>query len=326
MASPEARNNNNFHGTGGPGSAVSLLPPGSWDSHVHVFDPARFPFKPNRAYTPQPAPLASLMAASYAQNIMIVQASIEASPEGLLAHLAEAKSQSYHPGQRRALLRGTMAADPDPESPWHLEKLADGYFREMHAAGVRCIRIHGSYGGSGSELDWVLSQLRAAVASYGVRELGWAVAAQLPVKTWVALKPHVDSIVADDEQKKVVLIADHNASATPKDLGTPEFAAFLEMLAAGQLNVKIGALHRRAAGGDLRTMDNVVKELARAAPEGIVWGSDWPHVNASRAGLEPGPPLEGVDTAAELGLLREWLTEKQWLGMNVRNPARLFAW
>lgn len=64
------------------------LPPASWDAHVHVFDPTRFPYAANRSYTPEPAPLSALLDASFAQNIMIVQASIEASPEGLAAHLA----------------------------------------------------------------------------------------------------------------------------------------------------------------------------------------------------------------------------------------------
>lgn len=71
-------------------------------------------------------------------------------------------------------------------------------------------------------------------------------------------------------------------------------------------------------------MQQVIKEFARVAPRGIVWGSDWPHVNTTRKGLEPGPPLEGVDTAQELRLMREWLTEEQWRAVMAENPTRLF--
>ncbi|KXJ86389.1 hypothetical protein Micbo1qcDRAFT_126327 [Microdochium bolleyi] len=299
-------------------AAELCLPPGSWDAHTHLFDPARFPYKPDRAYTPEPASLDMLLAAEYAQNVMIVQASVEASPEGLAAHLAEARQNH---GDRH--FRGTMAAPADQSSAWHLEKLSDAYLRSLHDLGVRNIRIAGA-NGAGSpgadSVEFVLLQLRSAAASYAVRELGWSISAQLPLKMWAALAPHVDSIIG------VSLIADHDGSVVSKDIGTPELATFLELLAAGKLHVKLGALQRRvlSSGGDLNAMRDVVRAIAGAAPGGIVWGSDWPHVNVTQTGLEPGPPMQGVDTVTELKLMREWLTDEQWMGMMVKNPARLF--
>ncbi|KAH7012549.1 uncharacterized protein B0I36DRAFT_378317 [Microdochium trichocladiopsis] len=320
-----------------PGSGSPKLPPGSWDAHVHIFEPSRFPFKPDRSYNPQPAPLSSLIESPHAQqkNILIVQASIESSPEGLATHLREAKSQ--YPDRT---LRGTMAADPDEEtSAWHLSKLSEGYFRDLHDAGVRNIRVHGSYGGSGDQLEWVLGQFRTAAESYG------GISVQLPIGMWARMAPHVDALVqrggggggdgpgcgggprgGKNKKKKVVLMADHNGSATPKGVGTSDYAAFLELLASGKLTVKIGALHRRVEGGDIAAMEPVVKDYARVAPGGIVRGSDWPHVNTTHKGSEPGPPLSGVDTAAELGLIKEWLAKEQWDGMMVHNPARLLGW
>ncbi len=39
------------------------VPPGTWDAHCHVFGPAaRFPYAPNRRYTPQDAPKETLRA------------------------------------------------------------------------------------------------------------------------------------------------------------------------------------------------------------------------------------------------------------------------
>ncbi|KAJ1323212.1 D-galactarolactone isomerase [Microdochium nivale] len=328
----------------------SHLPPlGSWDAHVHVFDPVRFPYRPDRGYTPEPATLPSLLEASYAQNIMIVQASVEASPVGLAAHLADARRE--YPDRQ---FRGTIAADPDLNSAWALGNLSDEYFQTLHDVGVRCIRIAGfnSGGGSGGgniseseQVEAVLGQLQTAASSHGVRRLGWSISAQLHLRTWAALAPSIDSILyghspavtaappprcADSDhqgRRQVVLIADHNGSATPADIDTPEFAQLLELLASRKLHVKIGALHRRVSpegGGDVSAMRDIVMEIARVAPRGIVWGSDWPHVNATRRGLESGPPLKGVDTALELGLLRQWLTEEQWMAMMVLNPTTLF--
>src|SRR3954451_6282047 len=38
------------------------IPPGACDCHVHVFDPDRFPYAPNRSYTPGPASVDDLLA------------------------------------------------------------------------------------------------------------------------------------------------------------------------------------------------------------------------------------------------------------------------
>src|SRR4051812_29112770 len=42
-----------------PSTVVNFdVPPGSCDCHTHIFgDPARFPFAPGRAYTPETAPV-----------------------------------------------------------------------------------------------------------------------------------------------------------------------------------------------------------------------------------------------------------------------------
>src|SRR3954468_4611231 len=38
------------------------VPSGACDCHVHVFDPDRFPYAPNRSYTPGPASVDDLLA------------------------------------------------------------------------------------------------------------------------------------------------------------------------------------------------------------------------------------------------------------------------
>ena len=55
------------------------LPPGTCDAHCHVFGPAaKFPYAPNRRYTPEDAPkemLAALHAHLGIERAVIVQAS-----------------------------------------------------------------------------------------------------------------------------------------------------------------------------------------------------------------------------------------------------------
>ncbi|KAH8645930.1 hypothetical protein BGZ60DRAFT_392336 [Tricladium varicosporioides] len=295
---------------------MDSVPPNAWNCHVHCFDPERYPYNQDRAYTPHPAKLDELITYSPAGRIMIVQASIEDGFRGLLANLK--RCQLEYP---RHVVRGTVYADPNPSRG--LQLMTQDEFDGMHRAGVRSIRIHGSYGGPGDDGDWVCSQLTSVAGSYPVKSLGWSISCQLPLATWAAVK---NFITEGEILANVTIVADHDGSAIPSDIGTQEFEDFLFILRTGRLNVKIGALLRRSPQG-IHHMQTVVEQLAKNAPEGIVWGSDWPYINASKNGaerLEPGEPLK-FDTIEELKVLRKWLTDEQWVNMLVKNPERLFG-
>ncbi|KAM0356339.1 hypothetical protein ACHAO7_008447 [Fusarium culmorum] len=287
------------------------LPPSSWNTHTHCFDPERHPFKSSRSYTPQAAPLNALIEQSPADNVMIVQATIEDGYSGLLETLANGHRD--YPGKQ---IRGIIAWDPEDPS---LKNMTDSDWDKLNDAGVRSVRIHGSYGGSGDNLEWVLKQFLDVAGYFPLGRHGWSISSQLPLKIWSKMK---DSILNHPKLKNITIIADHNGSATPDDYDTPEFNDFLSLIKAGRLHVKTGALHRRS--DDISLMEQVIKSFAKASADSIVWGSDWPHVNATAKGLTPAPPLE-VDTGKELRLLREWLTDEEWMGMMVFNPARLFG-
>ncbi|KAF4993985.1 hypothetical protein FGRMN_6116 [Fusarium graminum] len=292
-------------------SPTPHLPPSSWNCHTHSFDPDRHPFKPSRAYTPHPAPLEDLIDNSPAENIMIVQATIEDGYTGLLENLATSRNTfSSHN------ILGTISWDPADES---LEKLTKSDWDNLHRAGIRSVRIHGSYGGSGNDPDWVVQQILSVASHCPLRKLGWSIPAQLPLAVWSSI---ADTILNHPVLNSISFIADHNGSATPTDFGTLEFANFLRLLESGRLYVKIGALHRRS--DNITLMEPVVKAYASAAPEGIVWGSDWPHVNTTVKGLTPAPPIE-VDTKEELRLIRSWLTDREWNKMLVFNPTHIFS-
>ncbi|OBS22631.1 hypothetical protein FPOA_08966 [Fusarium poae] len=287
------------------------LPPSSWNTHTHCFDPERHPFKTSRAYTPQAAPLHNLIEQSPADNIMIVQATIEDGYSGLLETLANAHKD--YPGNQ---IRGTISWDPEDPS---LKNKTDSDWDKLNEAGVRSVRIHGSYGGSGDDLEWVLKVFIDVATYCPLERHGWSISSQLPLKTWSKMK---DSILNHPKLKNIAIIADHNGSATPEDYDTSEFNDFLSLMEAGRLHVKTGALHRRSE--DISLMQPIIKSFFKTAPSGVVWGSDWPHVNATAKGLTPAPPLQ-VGTARELQLLREWMTKEEWVKMFVHNPVRIFG-
>ncbi|KAK1984974.1 hypothetical protein LZ30DRAFT_585071 [Colletotrichum cereale] len=244
---------------------------------------------------------------------MIVQASIEDGPDNLIETLAEGREK--YPERQ---FRGTISTDPEPGRG--LEELDPCEFTRFHAAGVRSIRIHGSYGGNGDNATWVREQFLRAARLEGVKRYGWSLSSQLPLRMWAEL---ADFLLDDEELANVRIIADHNGSATPEDVGSPAFETFLGLLAAGKVSVKIGALHRRAPD-DVHRMQAVVAAYAQHGPGGIVWGSDWPHVNTTSGGETPNPPLL-VNTTEELQAIKSWLSAEQWEQMMVVNPAKLIG-
>jgi predicted TIM-barrel fold metal-dependent hydrolase len=279
----------------------------AWNVHVHCFDPEQFPYREARSYTPPSATLESLVDACLTKQVVLVQASVEDGHTSLLAHLKLC-------GTRYPLLRmrGIILATSE------VMDLNEAGFEELHGLGVRGIRLHGLYGGSGNDARWVQQQLCKLANLYAVRKLKWSISAQLPLTTWISLK---NFILETPTLQTAIIVAEHNGCVTPADIG-PDFDIFLELLKAN-VYVKIGALHRRS--GDIACMEALVKRMADSAPDALVWGSDWPHVNTNQKGLSPNRNLEGVDTAKELAHLRSWLSEHQWQKMLVTNPEHLYG-
>ncbi|KAL4951873.1 MFS general substrate transporter [Aspergillus filifer] len=281
----------------------------AWDSHIHCFDPGQHPFRPGRAYTPPPASLESYFDENTARHIMLVQASIENGYGGLVDTLARCRKRYDN-----VVIRGTIAI----QTPW--EEATPSTYDALHELGVRSIRIHGLYGGPGGDVDGVKTLLRSLSTSYAVQTLGWKLSAQLPLSTWAALRSF---LLKDQTLSHLQLIADHNGCATPSDIGSPDLDVFLELLRAKRISVKISALYRRSPDNKDQ-MQPIIQAFANAAPDGLIWGSDWPHVD-STAGGSGRPPLRGpVDVAEELELLRTWLSEGQWKRMMDDNPRRLY--
>ncbi|KAL8334335.1 hypothetical protein RB598_008878 [Gaeumannomyces tritici] len=290
------------------------LPAMAWNCHMHSFDPVAYPFKPTRSYTPEAAPMTAFMDNALTENAIVVQATVEDGHAGLLDHLGQARALA----PERTLL-GIVAWDMVSDAA--LRDMTDAGYDALHGAGVRGLRIHGSYGGSGDNATWVQGQFVQAVAQAPIRRLGWLVTSQLSLAMWAVL---ADVILNGPLLADAVFVADHNGSARPQDIGSADLDAFLRLLRSGRFYVKVGALHRRSPG-NLSAMRPIIETFASTAPDALLWGSDWPHVNATATGLAPAPPLRGVDTGAELELLREWLTDDQWEHMFVTNPARAFG-
>lgn len=116
-------------------SASPRLNPGSWDTHIHIFDSRIGPFALGRDYTPAEAYLCELLNSrtltrdKSSTKLVLVQPS----PYGTdNAVLLEALRQLR--GQSQCTARGIAVMD--------LENTSDEQFRELHDAGVRGLRLN----------------------------------------------------------------------------------------------------------------------------------------------------------------------------------------
>ncbi|KAJ5812472.1 hypothetical protein N7474_008773 [Penicillium riverlandense] len=283
---------------------------GMWDTHIHCLDPALYPFKSTRSYTPAPAPLEALIQQSRATRLVLVQASIENGPSGLLSHLGRIRADYPH-----ILARGIICMDEN----WG--KLTNEDFDHLHGMGVRWCRIHAFFGGSATDAPRIQEQIRLFAQSYPFKQWGWGLSAQLPLKTWASLK---DFILYDPEVSGLRIMADHVACASPTDIGGSNLDNFVQLLQAGRVIVKVSALYRRC-GKDITQMKPIIQRFAESASFALIWGSDWPHVDATNRDANPQAAPKLADPNKELVLLQSWLSSGQFQKMLVDNPERLFG-
>jgi len=105
-----------------------------------------------------------------------------------------------------------------------------------------------------------------------------------------------------------------NFGKTPKD---PGFQAMVRLAETGRCWVKLSGPYRISAT-DMPHDDifSTAQTLARAVPDQLIWGSDWPHTNIVR-------PI--ADDSCLFDLVATWITDKSTRSkILVDNPTRLY--
>jgi predicted TIM-barrel fold metal-dependent hydrolase len=231
-------------------------PAGACDAHCHIFGPAdRFPFAPDRSYTPPDAgadDFARLQRRLGLSRAVLVQASCHGTDNAAMVD-ALRRSGGRYAGV--AMVDETFTADD---------------LAELHEAGVRGTRFNFvAHLGGAPDLDR-FDRIVARVAP-----LGWHVvlhfdAADLP--TYAGLLDRMPCPYVIDHMARV------DATA---GLDQAPFQALLGRLADERCWVKVSGAERLTAGG-VPPYDDVVafaRALIDAAPDRVLWGTDWPHPN-----------------------------------------------
>ncbi|CAM1504756.1 Fc.00g023470.m01.CDS01 [Cosmosporella sp. VM-42] len=253
------------------------MPPGAWDSHMHVFDLENYELIPNAIYRPNSYSLEQALEFESTvgiDNIVIVQPSIYGNDNSCLLDALKGL------GPKRG--RGVVSFDPNTTS---MDQL-----REWHELGVRGARFNVQ--SSGRTLDpQELSDLLHQYAD-AVRPLDWVVQAYVPMHLIDLLAPIIPTL-------NVRFCIDHIGhpslkgftSANPYDL--PGFPSLMKLLEGDHIYIKLSAPYRTSQVEDNSDIEPFAREIIRLkGTSRVVFATDWPHTRYE--GLDIRPWMETV--------------------------------
>jgi predicted TIM-barrel fold metal-dependent hydrolase len=257
------------------------IPPGSWDSHMHVVDPETYLLAPGAVYRPKPHKLDEAVAFQASvgfYGMVLVQPSIYVYDNTCLL---EALRQ-LGPERGRGVVSFSSEAIPNPE-----------ILREWHEIGVRGVRVNFSSVGkvaSGGELEQLL--LRYAEPC---RRIGWVIQLYMPMSMLELLEPIVPKlggvrICLDHIGNPSLDLATSNQDIQPYE--TQGFASLIRLLEAGNTFIKLSAPYRllkdSAPGDEDRRLKPMVKEILRVAGRTrVIFATDWPHTRFEGLDIRP---------------------------------------
>jgi 2-pyrone-4,6-dicarboxylate lactonase len=276
-------------------------PPGSWDTHAHIFGPSdKFPYTEGRGYTPPDAPVENFIA--------------------LLDRLGIARGvavQGNAHGYDNRVLLDALARFPDRLRGVAITdtRIAPSTLRDWHDLGMRGLRFHlfsdagkpGYVRGVGLDVFEVFRKTMA--------ELGWVMQIFCDWRLMDGLGP-----ILRDVSRQMPVIVDHMLHIpAERGIGDPNFRALLRLVGDGDVHVKVSAPYRMSAQfpdyEDIRAFHDA---LVAANPERLMWGSDWPHPSIA-AEVMP-------DDGHLLDLFMAWTPDEATRRrILVETPARLFG-
>jgi 2-pyrone-4,6-dicarboxylate lactonase len=234
------------------------LPKGAIDTHVHVFEPG-YPLSPARGYTPPDSTLADLEhlhATLGIERVVFTQPSIYGIDNSAILD-AMAKLNAETPGRARAVVALDMS-------------FTDKQLEALDACGVRGVRLNTDNKGGMPIQFSEIPQLAARI-----RPFGWHVEFLFPGKDILELMPVFTAL------KLPMSIAHFAYQPAAEGIGAAGFRALVELVRRGNTWIKISGANR-VSRGDLPPYDDVkpmAQALIEAAPDRIMWGTDWPHPN-----------------------------------------------
>lgn len=270
-----------------------MLPPYATDAHAHVLRPGAQSHVPGARYEPFDASVrlyrTMLAEVGFERGVLVNPSPYGCDHTVLLDALRSAPDE----------LRGVAVVPPDVDGD---------VLTQMHQAGIRGCRLQDRFVG-GVDVGH-LAELAGRVAS-----LGWH------IEIWTDLRDHLEWLPGAVARCPVAVVFDHFAFlSSDVQVTDPAMRELLAMVRGGAAWVTLSGAYRLTPGAAERVaaqaLTKRVEALCEAAPDRLLWGTDWPHV------APPGPVPTREDLAEVIDL---WLPDPE-LRQRVLadNPATLY--
>jgi len=273
-----------------PVSAPRLpTPPGACDTHMHVYEPG-YQLRAEASHPSQPGTLAHYREV---QKQLGLTRTVIVAPSGYGADNSctlEAMAKLGNDARGVAIV--------DPAAP-------DAELERLTRLGIRGIRYHMR----GGVLTWdTMPRMAARVAAFG-----WHVQLQCESRELSEHEAIITRLPCD-------LVIDHMGrfdAATPAD--DQDWRLLMKLLATGRCWVKLSGPYYGSKSGPPLYADKarIAKAPIKAAPERMVWASNWPH---------PSYKKNFPDEGRLLDTIAEWTQDERLRTMIlVTNPAKLYG-
>ena len=267
------------------------LPRGACDTHVHIWGPFdRFPVAKGAPYTPPERTRDDLVVLHERLGVdraVIVQTTVYKSDNrAMLDGIARSGGR----------WRGVALID---------EHFTDADFLSLHEGGVRGVRF-GFVKHLGGVPDLALVRRTAA----RIAPMGWHLVLHLDAG-------NIPEFIDFFGELSLPVVVDHMGRVPVRDgLDQPPFRILLDLLKRPNWWVKVSGAERISeTGPPFADAIPFAQRLIEAAPDRVLWGTDWPHPNVR---WEP-------DEADLVDLLPSFGSGAELQRVLVDNPARLYG-
>jgi predicted TIM-barrel fold metal-dependent hydrolase len=268
------------------------VPNGATDCHHHIYDP-RFPFNPNAVLKPPFATVTDYRALQKklgtSRNVM-VQPSTYGTDNSCLRDVLAQLGENC---------RAVCVVN---------NSVTDAELKSLHTAGVRGVRVQFGLGNPVAATEVMPLAKRIA-------NLGWHIQCNMAPEQLVQM----ESLLL---RLPVPVIIDHLGRATGTD--QPQYHTVRKLLDSGHGWVKVSGAYLYGGGSapDYAGASAAAMGYIKAAPARCVWGSDWPHPDATKK-LNP---VAMPDDVTLLNLLAQWAPDaKLRHRILVENPEKFYG-
>ena len=265
-------------------------PAGTCDTHIHIYD-KRFPIAPTAKVLSPDALVPDYLAV---RKRLGIERTVVVQP-------------SAYGADNRCTMEAVAAIGPSARAVVVVEpSVTDAELDRLTKLGARGIRL---FMLAGAPLPWeVFETMSARVAPFG-----WHIVFQMDGRDLADRETMLRRLPS-----KVII--DHTGKfLEPVPLDHPGFRALLRLVDTGRFWVKLAAPYETSKVGPPHYDDvgKLAKVAAKAAPERMLWATNWPH---------PTPGIVKPDDALMLDMLLDWIPDeaarKKAL---VDNPAELYG-